>query len=527
MFALEMVVLLGLGVLVGSIIARSAHVAPPVAFLLCGVVLGFVPGMHGVQLAPEVVLLLFLPALLYWESLTTSPRAIRTYKRAIGLTSIVLVLATAAAVALAGHTLGLAWGPAWVLGAAVAPTDATAVAALARSLPRNDATILRGESLVNDGTALVIYSLAVGATVGQEDVAFGHVTWLFLLSYAGGILAGIVVAWLGAQVRQRLHDPELGNVAMLLIPFMAFWLAEQVGASGVLAVVVCGLIMSQVGPKVASAQTRRQTEAFWSLTTFILNAALFLFVGVQLHFAVRDLATVGIAQALLATVLLYVVTIGARFAWLFTTPYLIRLLDRRPHQRSLRVGWRGRVVMVTGGFRGAVSLAAALAVPLTLSSGAPFPHRDLIIFVTTGVVVLTLVVQGLLLAPIVRWAQLPVDAGIAEELQLARATTTEEALHSLQDLAETLGVHESVTARLALEYQEHLDALRAEPGDEDEIWLQHSGQDAALRLALIKHKRGTLLRLRDERRIDDTVLRQVQRALDIEEERLSRPHEDP
>jgi NhaP-type Na+/H+ or K+/H+ antiporter len=183
--------------------------------------------------------------------------------------------------------------------------------------------------------------------------------------------------------------------------------------------------------------------------------------------------------------------------------------------------------MVTAGFRGAVSLAAALAVPLTLSSGAPFPHRDLIIFVTTGVVVLTLVVQGLLLAPIVRWAQLPVDTGIAEELQLARVTTTEEALHSLQDLAETLGVHESVTARLALEYQEHLDALRAEPGDEDEIWLQHSGQDAALRLALIKHKRGTLLRLRDERRIDDTVLRQVQRALDIEEERLSRPHEDP
>jgi Na+/H+ antiporter len=285
MLALELVVLLGLAVLGGSLAARRLRIAPPVVFLLCGALLGFVPALREVHLPPEAVLLLFLPALLYWESLTTSPREILTYKRAIASVSIVLVVVTAAAVAVCGHALGLPWGAAWVLGAAVAPTDATAVAVLARSLPRRDATILRAESLVNDGTALVVYALAVGATVGGQEPSAGHVSWLFLLSYAGGVLAGVLTAWLGVLVRRRLHDPLLGNVAVILIPFIAFLLAEQLQASGVLAVVVCGLIMSQIGPRVASAQTRPQMESFWTLATFLLNGSLFVLVGVQLQSA--------------------------------------------------------------------------------------------------------------------------------------------------------------------------------------------------------------------------------------------------
>jgi Na+/H+ antiporter len=528
MFALGLAVLLGLGVLVGSVVARLLHIAPPIVFLGCGVLLGFVPALRDAQMPPELVLLLFLPALLYWESLTTSPRVIRRYKRAIALISIVLVIATAAAVAFVAHALGLGWGPAWVLGAAVAPTDATAVAALARSLPRNEATILRGESLINDGTALVLYALAVGVTVGEEYLSFGHVTWLFLLSYAGGVLAGTLVAWLGVQVRRRLNDPILANLAMLLIPFVAFWLAEQIHASGVLAVVACGLIMSQAGPRVGSPATRLQTEAFWSLTTFILNGALFVLVGVELQVVVRGLATVDIVYGLLATIAVYAVVIGARFAWLFTTPYLIRLLDRRPQQRSLRISWRARVIMVTAGFRGAVSLAAALAVPLTLSSGSSFPHRDLIIFVTAGVVVLTLVVQGLLLPAVVRWARLPEDTGVIEELQLARAAAIEKALDSLPEIAAELDVDESVATRVAREYQDHLKVQRAQGGEEDhdQPTLELRAQYTALRLALIGQERETVLRLRDESTIDDIVLRQIQRALDIEEERLSRRHDD-
>jgi Na+/H+ antiporter len=465
--------------------------------------------------------------LLYWESLTTSPREILTYKRAIASVSIVLVVVTAAAVAVCGHALGLPWGAAWVLGAAVAPTDATAVAALARSLPRRDATILRAESLVNDGTALVVYALAVGATVGGQEPSAGHVSWLFLLSYAGGVLAGVLTAWLGVLVRRRLHDPLLGNVAVILIPFIAFLLAEQLQASGVLAVVVCGLIMSQIGPRVASAQTRPQMESFWTLATFLLNGSLFVLVGVQLQSAIRGLSSIDIVQGLLATVVLYGVVIGVRFAWLFTTPYLIRLLDRRPQQRALRVGWRGRVVMATAGFRGAVSLAVALAVPVTLSSGEPFPRRDLIIFITTGVVVLTLVVQGLLLPKVVRWARLPAETGITDELQLARTTAVEEALEALPGLATDLGVDERVIRALTADYVEHLRLMDAESdGVNQDPALELRAQSRSLSLALISHKRQTILRLRDERRIDDTVLRQIQRTLDLEEERLSREQDD-
>jgi CPA1 family monovalent cation:H+ antiporter len=522
---LELVVLLGLAILGGSLLARRLRIATPVVLLVLGMLLGFFPELREARLPPEVVLFLFLPALLYWESLTTSLREIRTYQRAIASLSIVLVVVTAAAVAVVAHALGLPWGPAWVLGAAVAPTDPTAVAALAGTLPRRDVTLLRAESLVNDGTALVIYGLAVGVTVGEEHLSFGHVSWLFLLSYAGGLLAGVVVAFLGAQVRRRIDDPLLGNVAMLLMPFLAFLLADQFDASGVLAVVTCGLIMSQVGPRVVSARTRRQAEAFWSLATYLLNGALFVLVGVELQSAVRGLTSVDIANGLVTTVILYVVAIGARFVWLFTTPYLIRLLDRRPRQLELRFGWRARMVTATAGFRGAVSLAAALAVPLTLTSGQPFPRRDLIIFITAGVIVLTLLVQGLILPKVVRWARLPPDTAIVDELHLARTTATEEALAAIPEAAPAVGADKSVASQVAEAYREHLRVLNARY-DEDEPTIRLSDQELALRLALIGHKRQTVLRLRDDHQIDDTVLRQVQRSLDVEEVRLSQSQED-
>ena len=304
------------------------------------------------------------------------------------------------------HYLGLGWGPAWVLGAAVAPTDATAVGVLARALPRRTLTVLRAESLVNDGTALVIYALAVGVTVGDEHLSLPHVGWLFVLAYGGGAVAGMVTAWLAVRVRRHLHDPLQENVAVMLTPFTAFLLAEAIHASGVLAVVVSGLLMSQAAPG-SGAAARQQTEAFWSLSVYLLNGSLFVLVGLELQAAVRGLGSGALARGLIAVGAVSAAVIGVRFVWLFTTPYLIRVLDRRPQQRLRRVGPRARVVSGVAGFRGAVSLAAALAVPRTVSSGAPFPDRDLIIFVTAGVIVVTLVLQALLLPVVVRWARLP------------------------------------------------------------------------------------------------------------------------
>lgn len=218
MLALELVVVLGVAVLVGNAVGQRFRIAPPVLLLVVGALLGFVPALREAHLPPEVVLLLFLPVLLYWESLTTSLREIRSNLRGIVLLSTTLVIGTAGAVAAVAHALGLGWGPAWVLGAAVAPTDATAVGVLAKALPRRNVTLLRAESLVNDGTALVIYGLAVGITVGEEHLSALHVGGLFLLAYGGGAAAGVVTAWFGIRVRRVFDDPLLGNVATILTP---------------------------------------------------------------------------------------------------------------------------------------------------------------------------------------------------------------------------------------------------------------------------------------------------------------------
>ncbi|SHH32649.1 sodium/proton antiporter, CPA1 family [Jatrophihabitans endophyticus] len=515
-----MVVLLGVGLLLSGLLARRFPVAPALLLVLFGVLAGFVPALRAAQLPPEVVLLVFLPALLYWESLTTSLREIRSNLRAVILASTGLVVATAGAVAVTAHALGLPWGPAWVLGAAVAPTDATAVGVLARALPRRTVTVLRAESLVNDGTALVIYGLAVGVTVGTDHLTVLHVSWLLVLSYGGGALAGGLVGLLSWQLRSRLDDPILENIAVLVTPFGAFLLAESVHASGVLAVVVCGLLMSQLAPRVTGAAARQQTTAFWSLSTTVLSSALFVLVGLEAQNAVRNLTSASAGRAVAYVFAVTGVVIGVRVAWLHTTPYVVRALDRRPAQRLRRIGARQRNVNAVAGFRGAVSLAAALAVPQHLDDGTPFPGRDLIVVVTSGVIVLTLL-QALLLPGVVGFARLPEDGSVAEERHLAEVATTDAAYESLEQLAAELGSDERVVERVRREMDKRRKLLAADGAVDDPI-VQHHDQYTELRLALIARKRVTLLELRDEQHIDDIVLRQVQAVLDVEEVRLTR-----
>jgi CPA1 family monovalent cation:H+ antiporter len=404
----------------------------------------------------------------------------------------------------------------------VAPTDATAVGALAGSLPRRQITVLRAESLVNDGTALVIYGLAVGITVGEEHLTVPHVGALCLLAYGGGAAVGVAVAWVNMNLRRRLDDPLLGNLVMILAPFTAYLLAELIHASGVLAVVVSGLIMAQVAPSLIRAEHRRQALAFWPLATFIINGALFVLVGVELQYALRHLSRSDLRDALIAIAAVSVVLVAVRFAFLFSSAYLIRAIDRRPEQRLRRMSDRARVVSGLAGFRGAVSLAVALSVPQTLDSGEPFPGRAFIVFVTSGVIVVTLVVQGLLLPGVVRWARLPRDTSVDEEQILAETTATEEAIKELPRLAAELGTTPKVAEWLRQEYEANLATVRARgAGTDDDPALLHNRHYTDLRLALISTKRATVVRLRDEARIDDTVLRRLQAALDNEEVRLA------
>ncbi|MER5540022.1 cation:proton antiporter [Streptomyces mirabilis] len=231
---------------------------------------------------------------------------------------------TAWAVAALARTLGVPWGAAWVLGAAVAPTDATAVGVVSRLLPQRNVTLLRAESLINDGTALVIYSLAVAVTMGSEHLSAAHVSGLVALSYGGGIAAGVLVAWLGIRLRRLvrgLGETMLDNLTIILIPFSAYLLAEQVEASGVLAVVVCGLIMSQAGPSLGRAEARRQTMAFWSLAMYLLNGALFVLVGLEAQAAVRGLSGTALSEALLMVAALSCALVVVRFLFLFAAVY--------------------------------------------------------------------------------------------------------------------------------------------------------------------------------------------------------------
>lgn len=514
-----MVVLLGIAIVACGALASRYPIAPAILLVISGVLIGFVPSLRNTHLPPEVILLVFLPALLYWESLTTSLREIRNNLRVVVMTSTLLVFATAGAVAVTAHALGMSWGPAWVLGAALAPTDATAVGVLARNLPRRTVTVLRAESLINDGTALVLYGLAVGVTIGEEHLTGWHVSWLLVLSYGGGVLAGGLVGLLSWQIRRRMDDPMLEGIAMLVTPFAAFLAAEALEASGVLAVVACGLFMSQVAPRITGAATRHLVVPFWSLSTTVLSSALFVLIGLEAQSAFRGLSSISMQRALLDTLLVAAVVIGVRWVWIYTTPYLIRVIDRRPIQRERRVSARQRTVNATAGFRGAVSLAAVLAVPRTVDSGAPFPDRDLIVVIGCGVIMLTLL-QALLLPAVVRFARLPSDTAVAEEIQLAEVFTLDAALEALDDTATELGVGDLVIARVRHELDKQR-KLQAAAGSAGDPLVRHDDQYTSLSLALIARRREALLQLRDERQIDDIVLRQVQARLDIEEIRFS------
>ncbi|QCR43416.1 Na+/H+ antiporter [Curtobacterium sp. SGAir0471] len=516
----ELVVALGLAIAVTAAVADRIRIAPPVLLLVIGALLAFVPTFGRVELPADAVLLLFLPALLYWESLTTSLREIRKNLRGIVLMGTVLVVVTAGVVATLLHLLGMPWGPAWVLGAAVAPTDATAVGVLTRMLPRRNVTVLRAESLVNDGTTLVVYGIAVAVTVGTQELTFWSVSGMLVLSYVGGVAAGLLAAWLGSLVLRRVDTVVLENLVTLLVPFAAFLGAEAIGASGVLAVVAAGIVVSQVAPKLDRAETRQQVRAFWSFLTYLLNGALFVLVGIEAMVAARALDAPELWTGIGLVLAVSVVLVLVRFAFEGTVGGTVWLVTRR-FGGEPREGRRDRLVSGFAGFRGAVSLAMAVAVPRTLESGGAFPDRDLIVFVTAGVVVVTIVGQALVLPAVLRRAALPEDESVGEERRYAERTAVEEALDALPRLARKAGADRATVDRVRRDLEAHLDVIQArEEDDEDHPTLQRHDATVALELALVRHKAATLLRLRDDDEIDDVVLRQVRAGYDAEEARL-------
>jgi CPA1 family monovalent cation:H+ antiporter len=522
----EHIELLVFGLLVAAaglaVLARVLRVPYPIMLVLGGAVIGFLPGVPTVELDPEIVLLIFLPPLLYGAAFFTSVRELRRNARSIAALAIPLVFVTMGAVALLAHeVIGLGWAEAFVLGAIVSPTDAVAPAEIMRRIgaPRRLLAIVEGENLTNDWTALVLYRFAVAAAV-SGSFSLWEAGLKFVLSGVGGVLIGLAVGRVIREVRSRIDDPPIEITISILSGYAAYLPAEELGLSGVIAAVTTGLYMGWYTPQLTTPVMRLQGVAVWEIMTFILNAVLFLLVGLQLPGILDGLSEEAAGDLALWGGLVSLVVIGMRLAWMFTVPYLTRLLDRRESQRERRISARARLIVGWAGMRGSVSLAAALAIPLQTDAGGPFPERHLIIFLAFAVILVTLVGQGLTLSPLIDALGLEGDDEESREDTLARRRVAEAALERLEELGEPDWISpESVgRARSLFDYrQRRFGALEDGDGDNFE---ERANAWRRLMHELFDAQREALLALRNEGQISDEVRRRIERDLDLEESRL-------
>jgi CPA1 family monovalent cation:H+ antiporter len=515
-----------LAVLSGTaLLARRVNIAPAILLLLAGTALAFVPGMPSVQLPPEVVLLLVLPPLIYSAAVAMSWREFCQNLRPITLLAVGCVIFTAFTVAAFTHYLiGLRWDVGFLLGAIVAPPDAVAPLAIARRLgiPRRILVVLEGEGLANDATALILYRFAVVAiTMGAFSLP--KATGMFVGVVAGELLFGIAVGWLTLRARHYARDPQVEITLSLITPYIAYWLPEHFGGSGVIATVACGLYVSWNGPLWISSATRLQGIFFWNLMIYLIEGLLFLLTGFQLRLLYEKSKAFPLDDILLATALVAAIVIVARFVWVYPAIYLPRVMSKSLRARDPSPPWQWAFILAFAGIRGAVSLAAALALPFALDSGAPFPNRDLILFVAFGVIVITLVGVGLSLPMVVRWLGIA-DAGRSETVReheeeiAARREALEVALKSLDAIVEKRDLSNEVVSLLRARHEVRANQL---PWSLDPDKHDVSATGTGLTRELIAAERKFIHELLRKGKITDESRRRIERDLDLEEASLA------
>jgi CPA1 family monovalent cation:H+ antiporter len=515
-----------LAVLAGAaLLARRINVAPAILLLLSGIALAFVPGMPPLELPPELVLLLVLPPLIYSASVAMSWREFKHNLRLITLLSVGCVIFTACAVATATHYLiQLPWSVGFLLGAIVAPPDVVAPLAIARKLglPRRVLVVLEGEGLANDATALILYRFAVVA-ITTGSFSLPQATGIFVVIVAGEILFGAAVGWLSLRVRHHARDPQIEITLSLLTPYIAYWTPEHFGGSGVIATVACGLYISWNGPLLISSATRLQGIFFWDLVIYLIEGLLFLLTGFQMRLLYEKSKAFPLDEILSATVLVAVIIIVARFAWVYPATYLPRFFNKRLRARDPYPPWQNPFVIAFTGVRGAVSLAAALALPFTLPSGEGFPYRDLILFVSFGVIFLTLVGLGSSLPLVVKWlgvANIGRDEHIAEHEQeiSARREALAAALASLDAMTDDRELSDEVVKLLRARHETRANQL---PDSLDPDAHDVSATGTALTRELIASERKFIHALLRDGKITDETRRRIERDLDLEEASLA------
>ena len=503
--------------------ARRIGVPYPTLFVLGGLLVGgmalAVPQVPRVELPPDLVLLVFLPPLLFIAATRTPIRELRANKAPIIRLAFGLTLFTMLAVAVVAQTLvpALGWAAAFTLGAIVSPTDAVAATSVFRRLgiPRVAVTLVEGEALFNDATALVAYRAGLLAVASGTFLIVGAAT-TFVIAAVGGILLGLAVGWGSALLLRKLDSPTVEVILSLVIPFAAYLPADYFGLSGVLAAVAAGLVVgSQLG-KVLSAQSRVLWLSTWKMVDFVLTGFLFLLIGLELPVVIEGLAGRDITTLIVDTAIICAVVVLTRLVWVFSASRLRNSPARIIARTNPRLASRLTFVVAWSGLRGAVSLAAALALPVD------FPERNLLLLVTFGVIVVTLVGQGLTLPAAVRWAGWDGVELDGDESTIARAAAYEAGLAEVERQRELWPDHAPLMDRIQASLEDRREHLAIDTDDENETADRHQErvEHQQIQLAIVRAQRNAVIDLRDGGEINDETLREVERELDLEELRM-------
>ncbi|MGH2978966.1 MAG: Na+/H+ antiporter [Solirubrobacterales bacterium] len=504
--------------------AQFLRLPYPIMLVLFGLALGFTPGVPNVTLPPDLVLVIVLPPLLYAAAFFSSLRDLRANVRPISLLALGLVTVTMLGVAVVAHAFidGLSWGAAFVLGAVVSPTDPIAATSIARRLgvPRRVVTIVEGESLVNDATALVLYRFAVAAVL-TGTFSFWEAAGEFVLSVVGGLAIGLAVGWIVAWIRRRLDDPPTEIAVSLMTAYLAYLPAVALDVSGVVAAVTVGIYMGWHTPELVTPTVRLQGFAVWEVLVFVLNALVFTLLGLQFESVIDGIEGESAATLLAYGLLTSVSVVVIRLLWVFPLTYLPRRLLGKVRRQDPGSPWHEPLLVGWSGMRGAVSLAAALAIPLETDAGAPFPDRDLIIFLTFCVILFTLVLQGLSLPPLIRRLPIPDDPEPDHEENHARLRAAQAALARLDELASEDWARDDTVERLRTthRYRKRRFAERHHGEGDGEIE-ERSRNYQRIQRELLEAQRAAVIELRRQGVISDQVMRRIERDLDLEDSRL-------
>jgi CPA1 family monovalent cation:H+ antiporter len=503
-------------------VAHRVGVPFPIVLVLGGGLLGFVPGLPEIPFDPDLILVLMLPPVLFAAAYQTSLRDFKQQLRAISLLAIGLVIVTTLGVGAVLKWLlpDIPWAVAFTFGAIVSPPDAVAATSIFSRLraPRALVTTVEGESLLNDASALVLYKFAVvAALTGAFSVRSASLEFIYVA--AGGLLIG----WVGGRalnwVSIRMRDPQLQVMFTLVMPYLVYLAAESAHTSWVLAVVASGLVGARCLSEAYSAEMRILAWSFWQVVTILLVCLVFILIGSQLHAIVQRMTPDQLPQMLLMSAALTAAAIAIRMLWVFPGAYLPRKFDEVVLKRRVRYPpWQHLVILGWCGMRGIVSLVAVLALPLTLADGTPFPFRDELIVLTFVVTLLTLVIPGLTLAPLMRALRIRGDADAPEELRLAREETARAAIHGIERFERDGVLTADIAEHLKRDYEARLHHTSAHR------WLMSYDSDPYFKgkRAALAAERERLLALSRSQRISDDVLHEIEREIDFEEARLPR-----